>query len=154
MNRRIQDRDSAQLEEDFASWKLTLKHMVVPGLGRPFVVSHQAGLEVNLAIAKKNPKLHASGEQFLFHLAGHAGLLSATVSRSVGIRINRIRTELIRRATEPKTIPNPVVQPTQLFLNGVGGMLGILHTLACRDQQFGDHVPVRAANAFIAVHAT
>ena len=90
------------------------------GWRRPFLVLHQAGIEMNLAVAKANPEFHASCQQFLFDLPGHAWLLSPTVSWSVGICVNRVRAELMRRAAEAKAISDAVVQRTQSLLNGDG----------------------------------
>ena len=60
----------------------------------------------------------------------------------------------MRRAAEAKAISDAVVQRTQSLLNGDGCILSVLHALAGRHQQLGDHVPVGAANPFIPIHAT
>ena len=78
-------------------------------LRQKFLLSQQDGVEDDLPAFHEQPHFTEPGQDFFFHLSGHAGLLCALSGRRMGIRVGRERAVRIRGFVESEAAANIII---------------------------------------------
>lgn len=113
----------------------------------------EVGGEVDGTVADGDAEFAEAGEEFFLDLSGHAGLLGAGVFGGVGVGVWGEGAALGGGFVESEAGADAVVEDLEAL--GGGGVAegeGLVVALLGGEEELGDHVPVDAADAFVAEH--